>query len=159
MTAGEGKPAANSVLNQPLPSHSTGTQIGAAPLRNGLFSGPGSCRRELESRRGRRGAKGCRRDRAGEEAVHARDFIEMETGSTCTVTFFRLEAQETTPLMSAALEKHGSLSLSRCLQHAGPAMELDNRRCGFQFSSGNMVDVSIFEWKRKTVNCRNVLHI
>ncbi|KAJ6689820.1 hypothetical protein OIU85_006156 [Salix viminalis] len=56
------------------------------------------------------------------EAVHARDFIEMETGSTCTVTFFRLEAQETTPLMSAALEKHGSLSLSRCLQHAGPGV-------------------------------------
>ncbi|KAJ6350758.1 hypothetical protein OIU78_006816 [Salix suchowensis] len=29
----------------------------------------------------------------GKEAVHARDFIKMETSSTCTVTFFRFEAQ------------------------------------------------------------------
>ncbi|KAJ6322230.1 hypothetical protein OIU77_012159 [Salix suchowensis] len=33
MTAGEGKPAANSVLNQPLPSHSTGTQIWSCPTQ------------------------------------------------------------------------------------------------------------------------------
>ncbi|KAJ6726540.1 PROTEIN PHOSPHATASE 2C 42-RELATED [Salix purpurea] len=58
----------------------------------------------------------------GKEAVHARDFIKMETSSACTVTF---EAQETTPLMATALEKHGSLSLSRCLQHPGPGVETE----------------------------------
>jgi hypothetical protein len=51
MTTGEGKPAANSVLNRPLLSYTTETQICVAPMRNGLFAGSSSCWRELESRR------------------------------------------------------------------------------------------------------------
>jgi hypothetical protein len=41
MTTGEGKPAGNSVLNRPLLSYTTETQICVAPMSNGLFAGSG----------------------------------------------------------------------------------------------------------------------
>ncbi|KAF9677203.1 hypothetical protein SADUNF_Sadunf08G0083600 [Salix dunnii] len=72
------------------------------------------------------------------EAVHARDFIKMETSSTCTVTFFKFEAQETTHYMSTVLGKHGSLSLSRCLPASRPSVI---ERCGMLQSLMNLLSL------------------
>jgi hypothetical protein len=48
MTTGEGKPAGNSVLNRPLLSYTTETQICVAPVSNGLFAGSGQADEQAE---------------------------------------------------------------------------------------------------------------